>query len=317
MRPLPARSAERDLLASAVAGDAASLARAFEHWRPRLLSAALRLLHDPADAQDAVQETFLVALARLTDLREPQAFGGWLLAILRNHCLQQLRARQHELRVEEIPDDALIDHGVDQRLDRHALRDWIVRSLGTLPEPYKVVALLRYFGSYPSYAEIAQILDVPVGTVRSRLAQVKQRLADAVLAEAGLPADDDTDVGARLAEIGDAFSERSWSMRRRFVALCSPDIRLVWTRAGQPPSHLLGREHVEADLRDDIEHGVQYRIRRAIGDRNVSLIEAELHNDPQFPDHCPPGATLLLVHDGDRIRRLHMFLAPRMPQEPA
>jgi RNA polymerase sigma factor (sigma-70 family) len=309
------RPAERELLVLALAGDTASLAAAFERWRPRLLAAGLRLLHDPAEAQDAVQETFLVALARLHDLREQPAFGGWLLAILRNHCLQQLRMRRHEQRVEEIADDALIDHGIEQRLDRHALRDWIFGTIGRLPEPFKLAALLRYFGSYPSYAEIAAILDVPVGTVRSRLAQVKQRLADAVLAQADLPAGDDDDVASRLSECTDAFAGMDWHSRQQFISRCNHDVELVWTRAGQAPTRLRGREHLAADLRDDLAHGVQYGITRALGDRNLSLFEAELHNDPEFPEHCPRGATLLLVHDGPGIVRMNFYLSPRRPRE--
>jgi RNA polymerase sigma factor (sigma-70 family) len=315
MTPRHDRPAERDLLVLALAGDTASLATAFERWRPRLLAAGLRLLNDPAEAQDAVQETFLVALARLHDLREQPAFGGWLLAILRNHCLQQLRMRRHEQRVEEIADDALIDHGIDQRLDRHALREWIFGMIGRLPEPFKLAALLRYFGSYPSYAEIAAILDVPVGTVRSRLAQVKQRLADAVLAQADLPADDDDFVASRLSECTDAFAGIDWHPRQQLISRCNHDVQLVWARAGQAPTRLRGREHLEADLRDDLAHGVRYAVTRALGDRHLSLLEAELRNDPQFPEHCPPGATLLLVHGDRGIARMHIFLSPRPPRE--
>lgn len=314
MRPRAIRTDEHELLARALAGDGASLATVFERWRPRLLAAALRLLNDRAEAQDAVQETFLVALARLTDLREPPAFGGWLLAILRNHCLQQLRGRRHEERVEEIAEDALIDHGIEQRLDRHALRDWILGTIGALPEPFRLAALLRYFGSYPSYAEIAAILDVPVGTVRSRLAEVKQRLADAMLARAGLQADDD-EVETRLAEVSDTFAGLDWQRRQRLLSRCNDDVQLVWARAGHAPMRVRGRAHLEADLRDDFDHGVRYGLARALGDAHVSLFETEFHNDPQFPDHCPPGATLLMVHRGDGIERIHVYLSPRPPRD--
>lgn len=314
MKPGHGRIDERELLARALAGDGASLAVAFERWRPRLLAAALRLLADRAEAQDAVQETFLVALAHLPALRAQPAFGGWLLAILRNHCLQQLRSRRHEARVEEIADDALIDHGVEQRLDRHALRDWILATIGQLPEPYKLAALLRYFGSYPSYAQIAAILDLPVGTVRSRLAEVKQRLADAMLAQAGLSAhDDDGRVAARLAEHADAFAGLDWQRRERLISRCNEDVQLVWARADRPPTRARGRGHLEADLRDDLAHGVRYTLARVIGDARVSLFETEFHNDPQFPDHCPPGATLLMVHDSAGIERIHIYLSPRPP----
>jgi RNA polymerase sigma-70 factor (ECF subfamily) len=310
------RVEERALLARALAGDGACLAAAFERWRPRLLAAALRLLADRADAQDAVQETFVVALARLPELREQPAFGAWLLAILRNYCLQLLRSRRHEERVEDVAEDALIDPGIEQRIDRHALREWIFATIGSLPEPFKLAAALRYFGSYSSYAEIAAILDVPVGTVRSRLAEAKQRLADAMLAQAGLAeGGDDERVASQLAELGDAFAGLDWSRRQKLLARCRDDIDLVWTHSRAAPRRRRGREHLEADLHDDLEHGVRYELRSALGDSSLTVIEAELRNDPQFPDHCPPGATLLVVHDGDRIVRMHFYLSPRPPRD--
>jgi len=71
------------------------------------------------------------------------------------------------------------------------LRDWIRGELDHLPQPLRVTVMLRYFGSYDSYDEVAAILGVPVGTVRSRLSEARARLADAMLASAGL-IDDET-----------------------------------------------------------------------------------------------------------------------------
>jgi RNA polymerase sigma factor (sigma-70 family) len=308
------RAGDGELVARALGGDGASLAAAFERRRPQLQAAALRILRDRADAQDAVQDTFLIALAHLSELRDPAAFAGWLLAILRNQCLQLLRGRKAEVRVEAIDDEARLDARVEQRLDRHALREWIVERLGALPEPLRLTALLRYFGSYPSYAEVAAILDVPVGTVRSRLADVKRRLADAMLADAGL-ADDPHDelVDARLATYDEALSGLRWQRRERLLAQCRPDLELVLAAAGAPPRRLRGREHLELDWRDDLQHGVRYELTRAIADRSVSVLEVELHNDPQFPAHCPPGACVVMAHDEAQIERMHVYLSPRPP----
>jgi RNA polymerase sigma factor (sigma-70 family) len=184
--------ADTALVARALQGDGASLDAAFEPRRPQLLAAAQRVLRDRADAQDAVQDSLLAAPAHLAELRDPGAFGGWLLAILRNPCLQLLRSRKAEVRVEDIGEDALIDGDAERRLGRHALRDWIAGKLSLLPEPLQLTTLPRCLGSYPSHAEVAPIFDVPVGTVRSRLAEVKRRLGEAMLADAGL-ADDPHD----------------------------------------------------------------------------------------------------------------------------
>src|SRR5215831_16025441 len=66
-----------------------------------------------------------------------------------------------------------------------ALRDWVWAALAEPPEPLRLVTLLRFFGGDHSYAEIAQLCGVPVGTVRSRLHQAKAELGARLLAESG------------------------------------------------------------------------------------------------------------------------------------
>jgi|GEM_PF-5811053 hypothetical protein len=70
---------------------------------------------------------------------------------------------------------------LEEKIDRMALRDWVWTAISSLPETLRVTAMLRYFGSFQAYDEIAAILGIPVGTVRSRLSQVKTKLADALL----------------------------------------------------------------------------------------------------------------------------------------
>jgi RNA polymerase sigma-70 factor (ECF subfamily) len=76
------------------------------------------------------------------------------------------------------------DPGPEAAIEALALRGWVWAVLERLTEPLRVVALLRFFGTRRSYEEIAAILDVPLGTVRSRLNQVRLKLADALLTEA-------------------------------------------------------------------------------------------------------------------------------------
>ena len=101
------------------------------------------------------------------------------------------------------------------QVPRNVSSDW---SCGTgldlpterLPEPLRVTAMLRYFGSYDSYDELAAILGIPIGTVRSRLSEAKLKLSDALLASAGL-IDDETRMKARERE-------RFWTRTFRDVA---------------------------------------------------------------------------------------------------
>jgi RNA polymerase sigma-70 factor (ECF subfamily) len=202
MVPMTARAlveagpGDGELARAAQAGDVACLGELLERYRAPLHAAAMRMLGH-GSAEDAVQETFVIALRRIGELRDPDAAGGWLHAVLRNVCLMALRQRRP---VE--PSGSLAgansasaaQASLDEVIDGLALRDWVWSALSTMRAPLQATAMLRWFGGYPSYAEIAAILGIPVGTVRSRLNEAKRQLAETLLASAGLAHD-----GARRA----------------------------------------------------------------------------------------------------------------------
>jgi DNA-directed RNA polymerase specialized sigma24 family protein len=87
----PPEVADARLVAGARAGEVEALAVLLERYRPSLYAAALALVRDRDAAADLVQETYAVAVARLAGLRDPDAVGGWLHAVLRNAARMQLR----------------------------------------------------------------------------------------------------------------------------------------------------------------------------------------------------------------------------------
>ena len=183
---------DEELARAAQGGDAMSLGTLLERHRAPLYALALRVLgHRPQQAQDVVQDVFVVALSTIEGLREPKAVGGWLRAILRNVCLMQLREHRGEVPFDELPVGLGKDPepSAEESIERLAMSEWVWTALGELPEPLRVTAILRYFGSYSSYEEISAILGVPIGTVSSRLSQAKVKLVDALLRTAGMEHD--------------------------------------------------------------------------------------------------------------------------------
>jgi RNA polymerase sigma factor (sigma-70 family) len=307
---------DAELVQAARNGDPSGLGALLQRYRPRLYAIALAMLGHGAAAQDAVQETCLIALEKLPQLRDPAAVGGWLHATLRNCCRMALRARRGEVSVEALPGglpDTAADSLAGARLERLALRDWIWHALGTLPEALRVTALLRYFGSYPSYAELAAILGVPVGTVRSRLAQAKLRLADALLAEAGL-ADPEArrDEARREAYYREAFHDLyERGARDAFLAHYEAELALVFDGL-----HLQGREHWAAEMDGDCDTGSRVLIDRVLASGNVTVLEARNYNPPEHAGRCPPAGTAVLFHRAGRTHRLHLYQCERPPVEP-
>ena len=93
-----------EVVAAIVAGDPAGLAEAYDRYAMPLYSYCRSILREPADAADAVQDTFLVATAKLRDLRDPVKLRSWLYAVARNECLRRLRAGNALHGLEEAAD---------------------------------------------------------------------------------------------------------------------------------------------------------------------------------------------------------------------
>jgi RNA polymerase sigma-70 factor (ECF subfamily) len=148
------------------------------------------LLRDPADADDAVQECYLRALKHFHTYRGP-AIKPWLFAILRNVCHAEYarRASAPATGADELPEDAeqaplwheaqeTPEGEIVKRHDAGTIR----RLIAALAEPFRETFVLREIENL-SYREIADVAEVPVGTVMSRLARARAMLRSAWLAE--------------------------------------------------------------------------------------------------------------------------------------
>ena len=138
-----------------------------------LYSYAFRLSGAAADAEDLAQETFCKAQLCQDQLREPAKAKAWLFRILCNLYLHRLRSeRGRGDRVYIDPDDL-----PDQELEplNHVDVESLQRVLGDLPEVFRTPVILYYFEDF-TYRDIAEQMELPIGTVMSRLARAKAHL---------------------------------------------------------------------------------------------------------------------------------------------
>ena len=300
-------------LLSAIRGrDAAALGLLLERHRPRLFATAIGLLGFRADAEDAVQETFLIAMQRIADVRDPDAVGAWLQTVLRRSCLQHRRRRRGEVVLDVVPDRADERIPIEERLERMELRDWIWGTLQRLPEPLRVTAILRYFGSYDSYDELAAILGIPVGTVRSRLSEARSKLADAILASAGLIDDDLRGLWRDRAHFWQTAFEEIFRRgdSTRFISHFHRDVLVGWSNG----TVARGRQHLAAEINDDLEAGVRLDIKRVMTHTGIAVLEGSFVNPAESPTHCPPGIALVVFQKTDRASGIRLHLSPRAPR---
>src|ERR1700745_4367618 len=94
---------DREVVAAIVAGDPAGLAEAYDRYATPLYSFCRTMLREPADAADAVQDTFVIAAPRMAGLRDPERLRPWLYAVARNECYRRLRAGNKDASTEEGP----------------------------------------------------------------------------------------------------------------------------------------------------------------------------------------------------------------------
>jgi RNA polymerase sigma-70 factor, ECF subfamily len=136
---------------------------------------AYRLCGSVADAEDLTQQVFLTAQQKCGQLRDSGCVRAWLFTILRNCYAKSFRGRlplsPTELDLNELPDDE-----VERSIDSERLQ----AAINSLCEEFKLVVLLFYFEQRP-YREIADILEIPMGTVMSRLARAKSQLRQALV----------------------------------------------------------------------------------------------------------------------------------------
>lgn len=130
---------------------------------------AYRLTGAAADAEDLTQQTYLIAQQKLHQLREAGSAKSWLCAILRHEFLRLRRPRLRPLNLDEVTEPRQPD--TDSTVDDEALQ----RALLDLPEEFRSAVILFYFQTL-SYQEIADALQVPMGTVMSRLSRGKSLL---------------------------------------------------------------------------------------------------------------------------------------------
>ena len=134
---------------------------------------AYRLTGSVPDAEDLTQQVFLTAQTKLSQVRDAQCVRSWLFAVLRNSYLRSFRKRvpipvaNLELNIDSIPEEAVVDEGLD--------RERLQIALNELPDDFKMVLLLFYFEEC-SYLQIAERLELPIGTVMSRLSRAKSHL---------------------------------------------------------------------------------------------------------------------------------------------
>ena len=167
---------DRALAAMVLEGDAAAFEHLFNRYRDSIRRLFVQRLGNDNNADDLLQETFIKVYLNIHSYNRDYTFGQWLYTIARNTLVDFTRRRQSGLSIDErftappantpTPEESIINS--QQRLQ-------IEHFLETLPEQYRLLFRLRFIEEY-SYEEIAEKLQLPMGTVKTRIHRARERM---------------------------------------------------------------------------------------------------------------------------------------------
>jgi len=178
-------SVERELVQRAQTGDSRAFAELVETHLNFAYHVALRTLNNTQDAEDVVQEAFIKAWKALRGFRAEASFRTWLYRIVMNLCYSQLPKLRREIRSLDEDNGKLnlvelkTEFNPAAFLEGKEFIETVQSQIEVLPKKYQILLLLRHQQGC-SYAEIAEIMDLPLGTVKTGIFRARERLREAV-----------------------------------------------------------------------------------------------------------------------------------------
>ena len=170
------------LIQEALGGDSSAFGRLVSRYQDRLYHAVAHLVGSTEDARDVVQDAFVQAFVKLETFRQASAFYTWLYRIAFNLAVSRQRRKRPTISVETVreqtgrePKDS--NMGPEARIEQQERVAQVRAALGRLSDEHRTVLVLREMEGC-RYETIAEILEMPVGTVRSRIFRARMQLRD-------------------------------------------------------------------------------------------------------------------------------------------
>ncbi|MBE0447261.1 MAG: sigma-70 family RNA polymerase sigma factor [Actinobacteria bacterium] len=167
------------VIQSYLAGDKGSFNELVSRYERYIYNLTYRMTGNATDAADLTQEIFIHLYKKLVSFRGDAAFSTWLYRLATNYCKDWFRKESRRVPILEIDEAVLSDGGAgpSQLYEQKELQELVQSAILALPEDQRIAIILRDLRGY-NYEDIANITDVPVGTVKSRLARARLKLAE-------------------------------------------------------------------------------------------------------------------------------------------
>jgi len=295
-----------EMVRAAHAGEKGGWNILYNHYYPGLYAIALQHCDDGTIAQDMVQEAFTIAYLKLNQLKDTMAFSGWIKSILLHACQKHYRRNRKSKwgSITAIETEKLWHDDLNRQQDLLSVKSILHASIADLPEVLRTTLLLRYFSAFQSYEDIAAVLSVPVGTVRSRLNQAKSKLSE----QWKKPIDGNAKT-LQESESWNSFYESTLSgihhhenCKDKFIKHLRNDVRII--TPGSKSIH--DNCYFERMIYNDRKAGSWLSPLNIITSGNISIIESKHFNSTEHPDHCPAGSVMVIYRTQDKVSTLQL-----------
>lgn len=179
---------DAQLVQASQRGDQDAFAVLMQRHQRRVFNMILRMLQDYEEANEITQEAFLAAWKGLPAFRGEALFSTWLYRIAYNCCLRQFEQRERErtlqvaMRAEQILQRVNEEKRAEEMLELHDWQIAVRKQLEKLPTRYRLVLILRHLQEM-TYEEMAEVLAIPVGTIKTHLFRARHLLKERLLAQ--------------------------------------------------------------------------------------------------------------------------------------
>ena len=294
---------------AAQAGEQTAWNVLYQKYYPALYAIAIQVCKNFSDAKDIVQDSFLTAYVKLSQLKESATFGAWLKKIHIRNCYQWLHQKKKRGGIDFItlPDDHVLEHELENKLDDLSSQNRLYTAVSSLPEILKTALLLRYFSNFQSYSQIASILAIPVGTVRSRLNEAKSKLVD----KWQQPAWPEKNAIHENDHWNSFYYEIYSGMhyhdndKNKLLEHLNKSVQIVLPDGRSDT----GSRVFENIIADDRRVGSYLTPVNIITSGNISIIEVKHYNSPEHPHHCPPRSVTMLFRKNDEVNKLKLYFS--------
>jgi len=294
---------------AAKAGEETAWNVLYQRYYPGLFAIALQICGNISETKDIVQNSFVTAWLKLSQLKDSANFGGWIKTIVARNCYHYLHKNGQRKNSDSISirDEHSLRDELETRHDSLLTQSRLYTALTRLPEVLRTTLLLRYFSSYQSYSDIAEILSIPVGTVRSRLNEAKLKLAE----KWNQPTDYDQRILKERDEWNSFYLEnysglhRHYDCKKRFFNHLDKNMQITFP-GGKPDT---GSRLFENVIADDLRVGSWLTPINVLSCGNISIIESKHFNSAEHPGHCPPRSVTMLFRKKTEAYKMNLYFS--------